>query len=210
MKKVRFILTFIIIFLAVVLADISNAAPCSTGGAVTITTSCEINGVANYTDLTITGGAQVTSAVGNKIEIVATGKVQIDAGSGIEVSGKGNNAAGQGANSSSNGSACGGVFAGGGGGYGGAGGAGSSDIIGGGPGGATYGSNISPDQLGSMGGLGGGNSSGNGMGGGAVKIQAKQIILNGYIKANMALAALIPEGMTAAAAAAEEAAEVFG
>lgn len=177
----------IIEFLIFISYGFAKAAPCPTGGSVTLAVSCEINGSANYTDLTITGGAVVSSNVGQKINITATGTVQIDAGSGIDVSGKGNNIAGKGANGGSNGSACIGIFGGGGGGggYGGVGGAGGTDdAVGGGAGGITYGSNTNPFDLGSPGGFGGGNVAGNGMGGGAIKITASNIILKGYIKAN--------------------------
>lgn len=165
----------------------AKAAPCPVGGSQTLVANCEMPATASYTDLTIPAGIDVTAPVGQKIDIIVSGTLSIQAGGGIDVSGKGNNAAGAGANGPSTGSACVGVFGGGGGGggYGGTGGTGGTDATAaGGAGGITYGSANSPDQLGSAGGLGGGNASGNGMGGGAVKITAGNIILNGYIKAN--------------------------
>lgn len=167
-----------------------NAALCPSGGAQTISSSCEINGGASYTDLTITGGAVITSLIGQTINITATGKVQIDSGSGIDVTGKGNNTAGQGSPGTSNAlnkTTCEGVHAsgGGGGGYGGKGAKGENDVSQiGGLGGAVNGSNTNPSALGSLGGLGGLNTAGAGLGGGAVKIKAPTIIMHGFIKAN--------------------------
>lgn len=167
----------------------AKAAPCPVGGSVTLTAGCEINGSASYTDLTIPNGVVVTSSVGQKIDITVSNTFRIDAGGGIDVSGKGDNTAGVGViGVNLGGIACVGVYGGGGGGggYGGAGGAGGNDCCGGngGAGGSTYGSNTNPVDLGSKGGLGAANASGAGMGGGAVKITARDIVLNGYTRAN--------------------------
>lgn len=187
----RLLISAVIIFISVfVFNERTYAAPaCPLAGSVTINSSCEMGGPGNYGNLTITGGAVVTSAVGQKIQINATGTVTIDAGSGIDVTGTGNSALGQGGNGQSSGTGCLGQQAsgGGGGGHGAVGGAGGTDGYVGGAGGGTYDNPNDPIQLGSKGGDGGAAASGGGfggLGGGAVIIKANQVILNGYINAN--------------------------
>lgn len=164
------------------------AISCPSGGGVLnvpAATTVIVNGPCNYTDVTVSG--TISSDVGEKVDMTLSGTLTINAGGGIDVTGKGNNPAGQGGNGASNGSACTGVYAGGGGGggYGGVGIVGASDVTAtGGSGGSAYGSSTAPTDLGSSGGLGGGNVSGSGIGGGAVKISAPNIIVNGYIRAN--------------------------
>lgn len=188
LKIHKALVIFLILGSHVVLSGNASAAPCATGGDVTISANCEIDGIANYNNLTISSGAVVTSSVGQKMEIIASGTVTIDALSGINVSGKGDNVSGRGGSGTSSGTGCGGQYAGGGGGggYGGVGSNGNNDCCGynGAAGGSTYGSSVSPTDLGSVGGLGGGNAAGFGMGGGAVKISADNLALNGFIRAN--------------------------
>lgn len=172
------------------------AALCPTGGSVTLTigdNNCEINDVANYTDLTIPSGVTITSALGKKMEITATGTVTINGN--IDVSGKGNDPRGKGKDSTGNGTifnTCTNAYAGGGGGggHGAVGGEGGTDVsASGGAGGGAYNDSMA---LGSQGGSGGGDNDPlftshspiGGFGGGAVIIKAQKVILNGNIYAN--------------------------
>jgi len=154
-----------------------------------------LKGSQTFDDIHIEKGGMITIDIGQKLELNVRGTLEIDAGSGINVDGKGNEMQGAGGYGTSTGVSDFGDYGsgGGGGGYGGKGAPGADDISQkGGRGGLDYGSERAPTNLGSMGGNGGGASGKAGSdlyglgayGGGAVKINAKEVIINGYISAN--------------------------
>ncbi len=154
-----------------------------------------LKGSQTYDDIHIEKGGIITTDFGEKLDLYVRETLEIDAGSGINVDGKGDDVQGAGGDGTSTGISDFGDYGsgGGGGGYGGRGANGISDTSqNGGRGGLEHGSERTPFDLGSVGGSGGGASGragsdlygSGGLGGGAVKINAKEVIINGYISAN--------------------------
>lgn len=154
-----------------------------------------LDGFRIFDEVHIKRGGVLTTHVGKKLDLKINGALIIDSGSGINVEGKGDSNKGGGGDGTSTGVDIFGPLGSGGGGgsYGGVGGKGGDDENQiGGYGGRSYGSKTKPLSLGSPGGNGGaasgkpgsGADGASGFGGGAVKILAKEVVLNGYISAD--------------------------
>lgn len=158
-------------------------------GEVVVLDEGVCKGVCKYDNIRIRRGGVITTNIGKKL-ILEVKALIIEEGGKIDVSGKGDNIVGKGEDGSGDSNlADAGVLGsgGGGGGYGSEGGKGGDDVVGGGAGGTEHGSKEDPQDLGSPGGNGNLAEKGGGwggLGGGAVIIKAKKIILEGEILAN--------------------------
>ena len=158
-------------------------------GEVVVLDESVCKGVCKYDNIRIHNGGTITTNIGEKLVLEVKALI-IEEGGKIDVSGKGDNLAGRGEDGSGDPNlASVGVWGsgGGGGGYGSKGGKGGDDAVSGGSGGSEHGSEDDPQDLGSPGGNGNLADKGGGwggLGGGAVIIKAKKIILKGEILAN--------------------------
>ena len=181
---------FLFFFFLLLPLNFARASDLEVKSGETIT----LSGTQYYDNVYIRSGGVLTTPIGSKLELVVSGELIIESGGKIDVSGKGNNPLGKGGDAY--GPTCASSLAtsgvhgggGGGGGYGADGGKGGDDVsCYGGAGGSSYGDPNDPQDLGSPGGNGNLADQGGGfggLGGGAVIIKAKKVVIEGEILAN--------------------------
>lgn len=156
-----------------------------------VNTTIILQGEQTYDEVYIKNGGIITTDVGQKLHLKINGPLTIEEGGGINVDGKGDNELDRGGVNTEPGYVWG--SGGGGGSYGGKGGNGGNDEgLSGGISSPAYGSVEEPFDLGSAGANGGApqGAAGSGLpgtgslGGGAVHIEARDILVNGQITAN--------------------------